>query len=63
MGGNITHEVDARCMLDGCWCSYDQHACPYGTLKTNPWCCTKSPGWECEDFECDTNGECTHIPM
>ena len=61
-GGTITHEVDARCMSDGCWCNYDNYACPYGTLKTNPWCCTKTEGWQCEDFECDTDGHCTHIP-
>ena len=24
MGGQITHEVDAWCFQDSCWCSYDQ---------------------------------------
>jgi len=61
-GGTITHEVDARCMSDGCWCSYDNYACPYGTLKTNPWCCTKTEGWRCRDWDCDTDGNCTHRP-
>ena len=62
MGGQITHEVDAQCFLHTCWCSYNQDLCPYGTLKTNPWCCTKTDGWRCRDWDCDTNGECTHRP-
>ena len=24
MGGQITHEVDAMCIMDACWCSYNQ---------------------------------------
>ena len=24
MGGQITHEVDAWCFQEACWCSYDQ---------------------------------------
>merc|ERR1711944_269987 len=48
MGGVITHEVDAQCFLDACWCSYNQDLCPYGTLKTNPWCCTKTEGCDAE---------------
>ena len=62
MGGVITHEVDAQCFLDACWCSYNQNTCPYGTLKTNPWCCTKTEGWRCRDWDCDTDGNCTHRP-
>merc|ERR1719281_1424968 len=46
MGGQITHEVDALCMMDACWCSYNQDLCPYGTLKTNPYC--SSRGWSSE---------------
>ena len=76
MGGQITHEVDAQCFLDSCWCSYNQVSgntflkifnfpfptqdlCPYGTLKTNPYCCTKN-GITCDDVHCDTEGNCDH---
>ena len=59
MGGEITHEVDAMCLMDACWCSYNQNTCPYGTLKTNPFCCAKS-GWKCNKFTCDTDGNCEH---
>ena len=72
MGGQITHEVnlyctcrelfdnvkvDALCLMDTCFCSYDQDGCPYGTLKTNAWCCTKT-GITCDDTFCDTEGNC-----
>ena len=59
MGGQITHEMDAACFLDACWCSYNQDACPYGTLKTNPFCCSKT-GFKCNEFTCDTDGNCEH---
>merc|ERR1711988_1984781 len=59
MGGEITHEVDAWCFQDACWCSYDQDGCPFGTLKTNPWCCTKN-GFTCDEWTCDTDGNCEH---
>merc|ERR1712172_376683 len=59
MGGQITHEIDAACFLDACWCSHNQHGCPYGTLKTNPFCCSKS-GFKCNEFTCDTDGNCEH---
>ena len=61
MGGQITHEVDALCMMNACWCSYNQDLCPFGTLKTNPYCCTKV-GITCDDVVCDTDGECTTKP-
>jgi len=61
MGGQITHEVDALCMMDACWCSYNQDLCPYGTLKTNPYCCTKV-GITCDDVVCDTDGNCDTKP-
>ena len=61
MGGQVTHEVDALCMMDACWCSYNQDLCPYGTLKTNPYCCTKV-GITCDDIVCDTDGECHTKP-
>ena len=61
MGGQVTHEVDALCMMDACWCSYNQDTCPYGTLKTNPYCCTKV-GITCDDVVCDTEGECHTKP-
>merc|ERR1719444_742465 len=35
LGGQITHEADAWCFQDACWCSYNQDTCPFGTLKTN----------------------------
>merc|ERR1719510_625023 len=60
MGGQVTHEVDALCMMDACWCSYNQDLCPYGTLKTNPYCCTKV-GITCDDIVCDTEGECHEV--
>merc|ERR1712228_1169602 len=60
LGGEITHEVDAQCLLDTCFCSYDQVGCPYGTLKTNPFCCSRNAGWGCDEFTCDTDGECIH---
>merc|ERR1719320_492474 len=57
MGGHITHEMDAWCFQDACWCSYNQDGCPYGTLKTAPYCCTKQ-GITCDDVHCDTEGNC-----
>merc|ERR1712218_541143 len=63
MGGQITHEVDALCLMDTCFCSYDQDGCPFGTLKPNPWCCTKTePGITCDDTFCDTEGNCDVKP-
>merc|ERR1712117_489445 len=62
MGGQITHEVDAMCIMDACWCSYNQDLCPYGTLKTNPYCCTKV-GITCDDVVCDTDGNCDTKPF
>ena len=63
MGGQITHEVDAWCFQDACWCSYNQNLCPFGTLKTDPWCCITT-GFTCDQWDCDTSGNCTHIdPM
>merc|ERR1712038_228323 len=59
MGGQITHEMDAWCLQDACWCSYNQDSCPYGTLKTNPFCCSLS-GFQCNEFDCDTDGNCEH---
>merc|ERR1712194_276044 len=59
MGGQITHEIDAACFLDACWCSHNQHGCPYGTLKTNPFCCSQT-GFKCNEFTCDTDGNCEH---
>merc|ERR1711899_251399 len=59
MGGQITHEMDAWCFQDACWCSYNQDACPYGTLKTNPFCCSLH-GFQCNEFDCDTDGNCEH---
>merc|ERR1712029_294469 len=59
MGGQITHEVDAHCFLGACWCSYNQDLCPFGTLKTNPYCCTKQ-GITCDRVHRDTDGNCTH---
>jgi len=61
MGGQITHEVDALCMMDACWCSFNQNTCPFGTLKTNPYCCTKQ-GITCRDIVCDTDGNCDTKP-
>ena len=77
MGGQITHEVDAWCFQDSCWCSYDQvigvivlnilpkntfkDGCPYGTLKTNPYCCN-TVGITCDDIVCDTDGNCDTKP-
>merc|ERR1739847_98998 len=61
MGGQITHEVDAWCFQDACWCSYNQDTCPFGTLKTDPWCCTKN-GFTCDEWTCDTDGNCEHTP-
>ncbi len=46
-------------MQDACWCSYDQLMCPFGTLKTDPFCCAKH-GFQCDEFTCDTDGNCTH---
>merc|ERR1712243_380966 len=57
MGGTITHEVDAWCFMDACWCSYDQEQCPFGTLKTDPYCCT-TVGFTCNDVVCDHEGNC-----
>merc|ERR1712079_624580 len=59
MGGEITHEVDAQCFLDTCWGSYDQDGCPFGTLETNPWCCTKN-GFTCDEWTCDPEANCEH---
>merc|ERR1712154_457864 len=61
MGGQITHEIDAWCFQDSCWCSHNQDGCPFGTLKTDPYCCTKV-GITCDDVVCDTDGECTTKP-
>jgi len=61
MGGQITHEVDAWCFQEACWCSYDQAGCPFGTLKTDPYCCTKD-GITCDDIVCDTDGNCDVKP-
>merc|ERR1711915_51622 len=57
MGGQITHEVDAWCFQSTCYCSYDQSGCPYGTLKTNPYCCSHA-GITCDDVSCDHEGVC-----
>ena len=36
-----------------------QAACPFGTLKTNTFCCnTVASGYTCKDFDCDTDGNC-----
>ena len=35
--------------------------CPYGTLKTNPYCCN-TVGITCDDIECDTDGNCNTKP-
>merc|ERR1711934_987061 len=61
MGGQITHEIDAWCFQDACWCSHNQESCPFGTLKTDPYCCTKV-GITCDDVTCDTDGNCDTKP-
>ena len=53
--------MDALCLMDTCFCSYDQDGCPFGTLKTNAWCCTKT-GITCDDTYCDTEGNCDVKP-
>merc|ERR1711992_403919 len=39
---NPTHEHQAICVLDECFCVFD--SCPYGRLSSNPICCTKGSG-------------------
>jgi len=57
MGGEKIGELDALCLMDGCWCNHDLARCPYGTLKTNPYCCN-TVGITCDDITCDTDGNC-----
>jgi len=59
MGGEKIGELDALCMMDACWCNHNLAACPFGTLKTNTFCCnTVASGYTCKDFDCDTDGNC-----
>merc|ERR1711963_379027 len=56
---NPTHEHDAICILDECFCVFD--ACPYGRLKTSPICCTKGTGGatiNCHNYCDNYPGDC-----
>merc|ERR1712110_449579 len=51
---NPTHEHQAICVLDECFCVFD--ACPYGRLSSSPICCTKDHGGAsitCDNY-CDS---------
>merc|ERR1712020_673805 len=53
--GNPTHQMDALCPIDTCFCVFN--SCPYGRLITEPLCCTKGGGATitCQNY-------CDHYP-
>merc|ERR1711997_777540 len=55
---NPTHTHCALCLFNECHCVLD--SCPYGRLKTDPICCTKSDsGMNCDNFCDDHPGDCS----